>query len=94
MASGEDPGIRGHKGRCVLAEVYRGWGRVAEAEAQWRAAIALQPDYVVPWICLGDLYFAQGRWSDAERLAGELESEHGRPLDALLLRARAHYDAP
>jgi tetratricopeptide (TPR) repeat protein len=90
MASGEDPGIRGHKGRCVLAEVYRGGGRLAEAEAQWRAAITLQPDYVVPWLCLGDLYFAQGRWSDAERLAGELESERGRPLDALLLRARAH----
>ncbi len=90
MASGEDPGIRGHKGRCVLAEVYRGWGRAAEAEGQWRAAIALQPDYIVPWICLGDFYLAQSRWADAETLARELEIERGRPVDALLLRARAH----
>jgi tetratricopeptide (TPR) repeat protein len=89
MASGEDPGIRGHKGRCVLAEVYRAWGRAAEAEAQWRAAIDLRPDYLTPWICLGDFYLAQGRWADAESLRRELEHERGRPVDALLLRARA-----
>jgi tetratricopeptide (TPR) repeat protein len=73
----------------VLAEVYRSWGLDAKAEAQWRAAIDLRPDYLTAWICLGDFYLAQGRWADAETLARELEHERGRPIDALLLRARA-----
>jgi tetratricopeptide (TPR) repeat protein len=89
-AMGEDPGLRGFKGRCVLAEVYRDWGRPADAEAKWQAALAEQPGYLVAWICLGDLYLAQGRWSDAEQLARRLENEHARPVDAILLRARAH----
>ncbi|HWB08685.1 MAG TPA: glycosyltransferase [Pirellulales bacterium] len=89
-AMGEDPALRGFKGRCVLAEVYRDWGRPADAEAQWQAALAEQPGYLVAWICLGDLYLAQGRWSDAEQLARRLETEHDRPADGLLLRARGH----
>lgn len=87
MAMGDDPGLRGYKGRCVLAEIYRNGGKQAEAERQWLAAITERPAYMVPWICLSDLYTAQGRWDDAERLALRLD-ELSRPVDALLLRAR------
>lgn len=88
-ASGEDPGLRRHKGRCVLAEVYRASGRASDAEAQWRKAIELEPGYVTAWICLGDFYLSQSRFADLEVLAGELEAQRGRPVDAQLLRARS-----
>ena len=88
-ARGEDPAIRGFKGRCALAEVYRDWGRLVDAEAQWQTAVTEQPGYLLAWMGLGDVYLAQGRWSDAERLAQRLEGELARPVDALLLRARA-----
>ena len=90
MAMGDDPGLRGFKGRCALAEVYRDWGRPAEAEAQWLAALTEQPGYLVSWICLSDLYLGQDRWADAEQLAQRLETDLARPVDAVLLRARAH----
>ncbi|HEX7378432.1 MAG TPA: glycosyltransferase [Pirellulales bacterium] len=88
MAMGEDPGLRGYKGRCALAEVYRDAGRADDAERQWQLALAEQPGYLVPAICLSDLYAAQGRWEAAEHLAERL-AEQGRAADALLLRARA-----
>ncbi|HVX11705.1 MAG TPA: glycosyltransferase [Pirellulales bacterium] len=89
MAMGDDPGLRGYKGRCALAEIYRDWGRPADAEVQWRAALAEQPGYLVSWICLADLFLAQGRWGDAEQLAERLQTL-ARPVEALVLRARAH----
>jgi tetratricopeptide (TPR) repeat protein len=89
MAMGEDPGLRTFKGRCALAEVYRDWGRPDNAEVQWHAALTEQPGYLVPALCLSDLYLAQGRRADAEALAQSFE-QLGRQVDALLLRARAH----
>src|SRR5262249_24840224 len=38
-----DAGLRGYRTRNLLAELYRDQGRVAEAEAHWRAAVAECP---------------------------------------------------
>ena len=43
-----DPGLKGYKGRCALAEVYRDQGKLADAEREWRAALAEQPDFTSP----------------------------------------------
>jgi len=40
-----DTGLRSHKARHNLAVLYREQGRLAEAEAQWRAALAEQPQF-------------------------------------------------
>jgi len=40
-----DTGLRGHKARHNLAVLYCEQGRIAEAEAQWRAALAEQPNF-------------------------------------------------
>lgn len=85
---GEDPALRGYKGRCALAEVYRDAGQADDAERQWQLALAEQPSYLVPAICLSDLYCSQRRWADAEGLAQRF-ADQGRPADALLLQARA-----
>jgi tetratricopeptide (TPR) repeat protein len=89
-AIGDDPGLRGFKGRCALAEVYRDSGRLAEAEAQYRLALAEQPDFIVALICLSDVITSQGKWDDAEALASQVERRPGGALTAALLRARAH----
>jgi tetratricopeptide (TPR) repeat protein len=86
---GDDPGLRGFKGRCALAEVYRDSGRPTEAEAQYRLALAAQPDFIVAWICLSDLILSQGKWDAAEAVAREIEARPGGAVTATLLRARA-----
>jgi Tfp pilus assembly protein PilF len=40
-----DTGLRSHKARHNLAVLYFEQGRLAEAEAQWRAALAEQPQF-------------------------------------------------
>jgi tetratricopeptide (TPR) repeat protein len=89
-AVGDDPAIRGYKGRCALAEVYRDSGRLAEAEAQYRLVLAEQPDFIVAQICLSDVIMSRGKWDDAEALARQIERRPGGALTATLLRARAH----
>jgi tetratricopeptide (TPR) repeat protein len=89
-AVGDDPGLRGYKGRCALAEVYRDSGRLAESEAQYRLVLAEQPDFIVAWMCLSDVITSQGKWDAAEAVARQLEARPGGALTATLLRARAH----
>jgi tetratricopeptide (TPR) repeat protein len=89
-AVGEDPTLCGFKGRCALAEVYRDWGRPAEAEAQYRLALAEEPNFMVAWLCLSDLLTSQGKWDAAEEVAREVEARPGGAITATLLRARAH----
>src|SRR5205823_5765480 len=90
IAVGDDPSLRGYKGRCALAEVYRDSGRPAEAEAQYRLALAAQPDFAVAWMCLSDLLISQGKWAEAEEVARQAEAVPGGSKTATLLRARAH----
>jgi glycosyltransferase involved in cell wall biosynthesis len=87
LANG-DPGLRGFKARHNLAVIYHETGRTAQAEAQWRAAVAENPSFSVGWVRLAELYLAQGRWSDLEAAALSLARCPGGSAKADLLRAR------
>jgi glycosyltransferase involved in cell wall biosynthesis/predicted Zn-dependent protease len=82
-------GLRGHITRHNLAVIYRQQGRLAEAEAQWQAALAGQPDYLPSRLGLGDLYLHQQRWADVDKLAGRLSDDPREPFEGRLLQARS-----
>jgi tetratricopeptide (TPR) repeat protein len=67
-------GLRGYKTRHNLAVVYREQGRTAEAEAQWKAAIGEQADFVPASVGLGDLYLSEGRLIDVMELISRLRA--------------------
>ena len=58
---GEDMGLCGYKARQNLGLIYHLQGRRAEAEAQWRAALAEQPDFAPALAALRDLAGSRGR---------------------------------
>jgi tetratricopeptide (TPR) repeat protein len=74
--------------RHNLAMVYREQGRAAEAETQWRAVLAEQPDWPAAWLGLGELYLEHQRWPELDPILTRLEAAN--PTDAAVLRARAH----
>jgi glycosyltransferase involved in cell wall biosynthesis/Flp pilus assembly protein TadD len=82
-----DPGLRGHRGRHLLAEALAGAGDLAAAEEQYRRVLAEVPGYVPAWRGLGRLLIQRGRWLDVERAAVELE-RLGAEVEAALLRGR------
>ena len=71
--------------------VYFQQGRQAEAEAQWRAAVAERPDFLAGWLGLAEGHVRQERWGELEGILRRLEGmpPHG-PMEATLFRARAH----
>ena len=73
FANGDD-GLRGYKARHNLAVIYDETGRAAEAEAQWRAAVAENPRFTPGWLRLGELYLKQERWDDLEAAARGLSA--------------------
>ncbi|MGE3808008.1 MAG: tetratricopeptide repeat protein, partial [Gemmataceae bacterium] len=83
-----DAGLVGHKTRHNLAVLYFEQGRHAEAEAQWQQCLQEQPHFLPALIGLGELALRQQRWDEVERIAVTLDD--GRPLEASVLRARAH----
>ena len=86
-----NPGMRGHMARHNLARIYRAQGRAAQAEAQWRAALAEQPDSVRSLFELGRMYLEQGRTADAEPIITRIDVLG--PVGALaatMLRAQRH----
>jgi tetratricopeptide (TPR) repeat protein len=83
-------GLHGYTTRKHLAALYRRQGRLHEAEVQWRAALAEQPDFVPAWVGLGELCLDQGRWDELEQISVRLERDHGQRDEAALLRARGH----
>jgi tetratricopeptide (TPR) repeat protein len=85
-----DPGLSGYKARHNLAVLCHEQGRAAEAEAQWRAAVAERPDFTPGWLGLGELSLAQGRWAELESVAQHLEAAPAGAEEAALLRARGH----
>jgi predicted Zn-dependent protease len=72
-----------------LAEVYRDQGKLADAEREWRAALAEQPDFTVAWLCLGDMWLQHGRHQEVDQLAAQLQSKPGTSIDGTMLRARS-----
>jgi glycosyltransferase involved in cell wall biosynthesis/predicted Zn-dependent protease len=85
-----DAGLRGYRTRHLLAEVYRGQGRLAEAEAQWRAAVAECPGFTPAWRELAGLCLAQGRWAELEEALESLRRDPRAAAEADVLQARAH----
>src|SRR5207245_130963 len=69
-----DTGVSGQNARHNPAIMYREQGRLAEAEAQWRAAVVEQPGFGPSWSALAELCHAQGRWPELEQVAGHLEN--------------------
>ena len=79
-----DVSMTGFKAQHNLALIYQDMGRYAEAEAQWRAALAQHPTFVPSWMGLGDLYLRQRRFDDMQAVASELAKF--APEQATLLR--------
>jgi glycosyltransferase involved in cell wall biosynthesis len=84
-----DTGLRGYKARHNLAVIYEETGRAAEAEAQWRAAVAENPQFTPGWQRLGELYSRQGRWTELEDAALGLSACPNGGEKAVALRAGA-----
>lgn len=86
-----DTGVAGYKAWHNLAVICQEQGRPAEAEAQWRAALAEQPSFLPAWAGLADSLLAQRRWNELEQVAGKLGEHAGEgPREAILLRGRVH----
>lgn len=85
-----DPGLRGYKARLLLGQLYRGQGLLGEAEAAWRTAVEENPEFGPAWLELGQLYLAQGRWDEFERILGNLQTQPRHAEEAALLQARGH----
>jgi Tfp pilus assembly protein PilF len=83
-------GLHGYVTRHNLAVVYQRQGRLAEAEAQWRAALAERPDSLPSWFGLAELYLGQGRWSELEEVAARLDGDGREPVEGRVLRARGY----
>jgi predicted CXXCH cytochrome family protein len=71
--------------RTNLGTYYAERGQFAEAQAELRAALALDPAFVPAWVNLADLMRMQGRESDAE--ATLRKGLAGSPSDATLHHA-------
>ncbi|MCS6852348.1 MAG: glycosyltransferase [Gemmataceae bacterium] len=84
--TGVDAGLHGYKARDVLGWLYAEQGRYAEAEAQFRAAVAQQPTYRSPWCGLAEIFLRQGRLADVERVCVELERRAGGTIEAATIR--------
>jgi tetratricopeptide (TPR) repeat protein len=85
-----DTGIGGFKARHNLAVLYDEQGRLAEAAAQWRAALAERPDFKPAWLGLAELCLRAGRWDDLESIAARLETApFGGGIEAAVLKARS-----
>ncbi len=84
-----DTGVTGYKARHNLAVLLHEEGQSAEAEAEWRAALAEQPAFVPSWLGLAELYLAAGRREGVEEVAAHLETKAEAAMEAGVLRARA-----
>jgi predicted Zn-dependent protease len=60
--------------RAALGQFYFSRGKMAETEAELRAAIELDPHAVLPRLSLMPVYLATGRMADAEKLGKELKT--------------------
>ncbi len=87
---GEDLGLRGHLTRHNLAVLYRDQQRFAEAEAQWRDALAEQPEFTDARLGLGELYLGQQRWQEMADVLTQLQADTRTKAQAAVLLAQKH----
>src|SRR5262249_34090907 len=74
--------------RQHLAEVLMGLARFAEAEQEYRQALALAPDSQPITLGWGGPFYQQGKTSRAFALAGDLRPQPAPPAGAYALHAR------
>lgn len=67
-----------------LALTLQDMNRYAEAEAQWRSALADNPTFAPSWHGLGELFVRQRRFDDAKAVSGKLADLSQVHADALL----------
>jgi glycosyltransferase involved in cell wall biosynthesis/Flp pilus assembly protein TadD len=84
-----DAGLCGYRTRHFLADLYRRQGRDAEAEAQWRTALAECPDFIPGRHALAELLLGQRRWPELRDVLPRLAAEPAGATAAALLWARA-----
>jgi Flp pilus assembly protein TadD len=83
-------GLRAHPDDTELLFFCLQQGRLEEAEAHWRAALADRPGFVPAWLGLGEVRLRRGAWDGLEEVARALGSASAGEGEAALLRARAH----
>jgi tetratricopeptide (TPR) repeat protein/glycosyltransferase involved in cell wall biosynthesis len=76
--------------RHWLALVYLRQGRDREAESQWRALLAEQPQLAGAWEGLAEVALKRQRWDLVAECADQREGLPGGDLEAAVLRARVH----
>ena len=75
-----DVSMTGYKAYHNLGLVYQGMGRLADAEGQWRRAVAESTAFAPSWEALRDLYRGTGRTAELQSVEAKLaELEGGRP---------------
>jgi cytochrome P450/predicted O-linked N-acetylglucosamine transferase (SPINDLY family) len=84
------PGLRGYLVRHYLAGVYCTQGRAAEAEAEWRKALADWSNFTPAWRGLGELYAEQARWDDFSQVVEQMKTDPQAQVDAAVLQAEGH----
>jgi tetratricopeptide (TPR) repeat protein len=87
-------GLHRYQARQNLAVVYHQQGKLVEAEEQWQAVVAEQPDYLPAWRALGQLYLGQQRWAKVEETARQLDATASGQAEATALRAQAERARP
>src|SRR6266852_5628223 len=78
-----DEGLRGPGARHQLAQLYRQTGRLAEAETEWQAVVAEQPQFTPAWLGLAEVYLQTARWPELDHAATQAGD-----LDGAVLKAR------
>ncbi len=72
--------------RLALIYQQRGWPR--EAEAQWRALLADEPNSAGAWLGLAELFLTQRRFAELEEVAARISALPDPTGEAGVLRAR------
>jgi tetratricopeptide (TPR) repeat protein len=70
-----DVGLNGYLARHQLALIYYQQGRLTEAEAEWKLALADRPGYLDVLKGLGEMYLKQGRWPELDEVVEHLKEE-------------------